>query len=376
MSDLPSETEDPCAWDTDSVCSTCRKKRCPDCVDSKTCASCEVSGDSICYAFCEQLEGDLPNTLSTVNYLVWPEWYQVVRCKRRRNNVAYREEKGAFPYFPGFCKFHAKDVFHDINNHWLSLSPVLQDLVIYMIQTNECNMANFDGVINYEPYSNLSLVKDIWPVLMSPLGFMCIPSGYYFFFMWSHLTALTSATGINLIEEAKSNGVDILAPGFQQKVSHDVQEKFYAFPYTFIPLVMANDRMKSWLSLEDNSLRLMNWNIMNSKLVDMFLIGVPDQKKPWIRFFSEGWQDEWLSVMYASWGLEFFGHPELVSLWTELSMQLTATAEIVNTRIQENMNAPPIDAKEGLALGKTCARHWKQALKTANAMGSTPDQTP
>ena len=353
-------SEDPCDWGAESPCVTCRRQQCPDCRDGEPCTQCLDTRDNTCFAVCtEEVEPGFE--VKHVNFSHWPEHYAAVRCLRRRNNTR------GLNFFPGFCKYHASKVYIGVNHDWNSLSSSEQDLLLYMISTDQCAMTHFNGFISQPPYNSISPDR-IWQLMFSPMAITSVHPNYYFFFLWAELSRQVIQKGVQRLQEDEARGVDTDDADYQQRAFQHVQSEFSAVDYGWLVEKMAQPWLLAWLNVADEGLRLMHWNLLNSKLVQMFAVGLPPQYQAWVLPFSDDWSKVWTAVALNTFGTDesgtpYFSRPEFSTLWVELMIQMQAVAAMTNRAIPEGQEVPSLPMETLLAQGKLCQTHAEEAMK-------------
>jgi hypothetical protein len=323
--------------DNDNIdCSDCRRKKCPQCELGKPCPTCEISMESLCFAFCNKPDPDFEikesNTDQWIDILRWLELYPTVKCMKERKS------QKSLDYFPGFCKQHCR-AFADINQQWNNLTEAEQDILLYMMIPEKCDMSYFLDLLKQPEYQHISKTR-IWQLLFSPMGILCIPTTY--FSMWlafdiAELACNYATTGIKFLQqENPANHKNVLISIIESYVQM-TQTAHYAFLLQYI----AQPDTIRWLMSADSALRVMNWNMLNYKLTFMFHQLVAPEYNPMISRFHENWSEYWQKEAVQHFG-DLLYQPVFQNAWKNLLQAMHVTAISFN-RMIDLPNKQPFD---------------------------------
>lgn len=354
---MSGNVDDPCAWDNMDQygCATCRKKHCPDCQSGMPCPSCVINGKQTCFAICSEMHIDFAQT--DINYQKWQETYGAVRCQRSRNHQRNRGED----LFPGFCKQHASQVYVNIQRYWAALEDRDKDLVLYMVSTNQCNIANFDGLLVRSPYNQLKY-PHFFDLLFSPMGLTSIDSAYFMYFLVTDLSSKIAGYGLSVIENVQAQGGSLLDAATRDMVNQTVMDYSEAVDYSYLVQFIAQPATMAWLNLADDQARIMSWNQLFNKLLQMFLLASPDEYPSMIRPFSRDWMERWDHEAVTRFG-PLLDEPKFKAMWVELIAQMNVVATLVNRSMRDESTKRVVPPEELLKYGQVCTRHADQAAK-------------
>jgi hypothetical protein len=240
-----------------------------------------------------------------------------------------RKSQKSLDYFPGFCKQHCR-VFADINNQWNSLTEAEQDILLYMMIPEKCDMSYFFDLLKQPEYQSVSKQR-IWQLLFSPMGLLCIPAAYFSMWLTFDLAEISinyANTGVKVLMQQQQQHHDSISNGFTSLMASYfsmTQKAHYAFLLQYI----AQPETVRWLMSADSSLRVMNWNMLNYKLTLMFHQLVSPDYPPFISRFSENWSEFWQKEATQHFG-DLLYQPVFQNAWKNLLNALQVTVISVN----------------------------------------------
>lgn len=289
-----------CRWDSAEPCQTCTKIICASCESKESCETCVMENEDFCFAFCDFA---IEPVLSDIN-VDFPEKYAVIRCKRSRKETFDPD------YYPGFCASHCQ-MFASIQNEYFSMSESKKKAIYHMISNKVCNMLKIQGVLN-----NGNSVWDIFSLINSPVGYMCINPMYFALFLQTFMS-----------EQFIRQVVFKMDTETMKKLQNGSS-------YSFLAEILLRPNNFKWLCDRNPELRVLNWNMLYYKISSMFLMCTPPDSPATIPPFSPDWAEQWHMVAKESQRLQAKEWTiEVIGLWDNFLFMMEFVVKMVNREI-------------------------------------------
>jgi hypothetical protein len=325
-----------CQWDSNTDCQTCKQKKCGNCAVGRPCPECVLKSKFTCFAFCNDAAPDFDIKESAdsqwIDFGRWIELYPIVKCLRDRDSSKKMK------YFPGFCKKHCEN-FPALNSQWNDLSDEQQNVFLFMLNPNKCDIFKFSKLLTLPKYQNISY-DVLWDILFSPLGLMTIDPVYYVFILQTYvfniINEYTRKKLLNLWETQQldfQRAVNIIKENATSSRSQD---------YSFLVKHIAQPNTVSWLLPQKSSLKVMNWNMLNYKLTMMFMASVSEEVASFFIPFSNDWQYRWQEKSVEHFGSIMMNN-NFRDAWEKLMSALQLTASASNCSMMKEKDLPSSD---------------------------------